>query len=521
MKEYDFLNRKPTLKERFKRVIALCLTLSALAGFGACKKADPAKEATTKTPNPPSISTMTDNSVTEPKEPIFTTIDNGTTGPEHTDPTPAEIPVAEINAFAESLKGGNFTTYAANTTRKQVGDMVELEMQGEFHKIVSLENGVNYVYDYDGTQNKWTKDFLEIPIDGPFTNSYVEMFGDTTWTSYDAQTGVVSGIWTPDAETLAQYQGAVSAENPVDFKFTEDGVELGLLGTTARIYDINKTQITLPQAYIDNTIENNDIYTVDEQGNYDFNLVLMKEVLLDWMKGNNQYNKEIFTEVTASNDVETKDILFIEASENNISVSFLAHWKTDDALTLESLTIIDRDLYSAIQNQTIKTKEEFATHLHNMKRNRVSKGNYITIDTTLSKSDFETITTNIFNHLVNVGTHHFSINEEGVKHPEYADAKVLFGFSDKGGDNIGYDLGQTWTQRFYYLIEINGQIELLKVGVVCEQNINRLINDTPNKWLVRDDQLNELQQIDIENKEILPEEKFITSETTFEREMEL
>ena len=73
MEKYDFLdkNRKPTLKERFKRVIALCLTLSALAGFGACKKADPAKEATTKTPNPPSISTITDNSVTEPEEVVF------------------------------------------------------------------------------------------------------------------------------------------------------------------------------------------------------------------------------------------------------------------------------------------------------------------------------------------------------------------------------------------------------------------------------------------------------------------
>ena len=521
MKEYDFLNRKPTLKERFKRVIALCLTLSALAGFGACKKADPAKEATTKTPNPPSISTITDNSVTEPEEPIFTTIDNGTTGPEDTDPTPAEIPVAEINAFANSLKGGNFTTYAANTTRKQVGDMVELELPGEFHKIVSLEDGVNYVYDYNAAQDKWTKDFLEVPVEGPFTSAYDQLFADTTWTAYNEQTGEISGSWKPSEQIMSQYPDATGDSFDVVLKFTQSGAELNLLGSNVRIFDVGKTQISLPQTYIDNTIENQDIYSVDEQGNYDFNLVLMKEVLLDWMKGNNQYNKEIFTEVTASNDVETKDILFIEASENNISVSFLAHWKSDDALTLESMTIIDRDLYSAIQNQTIKTKEEFSTHLYNMKRNRVSKGNYITIDTTLSKSDFETITTNIFNHLVNVGTHHFSINEEGVKHPEYADAKVLFGFSDKGGDNIGYDLGQTWTQRFYYLIELNGQIELLKVGVVCEQNINRLINDTPNKWLIRDDQLNELQQIDIENKEILPEEKFITAENNYQKEMEL
>ena len=517
MKSFGFLIRHNTLKDIFAGVAALALTFGTVAGFTSCTTKNAKIESTSKNvPEPSSYSTMADPKDTQPKETLFTTDPNIITTTENTDPVPAEVPIQQINAFADSLKAKNFSVDAENKTRKQVGDLVELELPDGTRKIVSLEDNIKYVYDYNATQDKWTKDFLEVPVEGPFTSAYDQLFADTTWTAYNEQTGEISGSWKPSEQIVSQYPDATGDSFDVVLKFTQSGAELNLLGSNARIFDVGKTQISLPQTYIDNTIENQDIYSVDEQGNYDFNLVLMKEVLLDWMKGNNQYNKEIFTEVTASNDVETKDILFIEASENNISVSFLAHWKTDDALTLESLTIIDRDLYSAIQNQTIKTKEEFATHLHNMKRNRVSKGNYITIDTTLSKSDFETITTNIFNHLVNVGTHHFSINEEGVKHPEYADAKVLFGFSDKGGDNIGYDLGQTWTQRFYYLIELNGQIELLKVGVVCEQNINRLINDTPNKWLIRDDQLNELEQMDVKNKEILPEEKYISSDNNYQ-----
>lgn len=519
MEKYDFLdkNRKPTLKERFKRVIALCLTLSALAGFGACKKADPAKEATTKTPNPPSISTITDNSVTEPEEPIFTTIDNGTTGPEHTDPIPAEIPVAEINAFAESLKGGNFTTYAANTTRKQVGDLVELEMQGEFHKIVSVEDGVNYVYDYNATQGKWTKDFLEIPIDGPFTNSYVEMFGDTTWTSYDEQTGVVSGIWTPDAETLAQYQGAVSAENPVDFKFTEDGAELGILGTTARIFDINKTQITLPQTYIDNTIENNDIYTVDEQGNYDFNLVLMKEVLLDWMKGNNQWGKDALAYCSKADTFRTDDILYINASLTDVRIGLLMH-RGEEPYFYENY-IKDDSFYSKLASQEIKTKEEFQQYLNSILPKRFGyTDTQIKLDTSLSKSDFETITTNIFNHLVNVGTQS-SINEEGELHPEYANAKVLFGFARKSSTSIGFDMGNIDGYVFHYLLEINGEIKLTRIWATAQNNFQNAINNVQGKWLISG--VEELKQIDEKNKDILPEEKFITSESTFEKGMEL
>ena len=517
MKKHGFLKREPTLIERFTRVVALALTFGTVAGFTSCTTKNAKIESTSKNlPEPSSYSTMADPKDTQPEEPLFTTDPNIITTTENTDPVPAEVPIQQINAFADSLKAKNFSVDAENTTRKQVGDLVELELPDGTHKIVSLEDSIKYVYDYNATQDKWTKDFLEVPVEGPFTSAYDQLFADTTWTAYNEQTGEISGSWKPSEQIMSQYQDATSDSFDVVLKLTQSGAELNLLGSNARIYDINKTQISLPQNYIDNTIENNDIYSVDEQGNYDFNLVLMKEVLLDWMKGNNQYNKEIFTEVTASNDVETKDIVFIEASASSIKVSFLAHWKSDDALTLESMTIIDRDLYSAIQSQTIKTKDEFSTHLYNMKRNRVSKGNYITIDTSLSKSDFEAITTNIFNHLVNVGTHHFSINEEGVKHPEYADAKVLFGFSDKGGDSFGYDLGYTWTQRFFYLIELNGQIELLKVGVVCEQNINRLINDTPNKWLIRDDQLNELEQMNVKNKEILPEEKYISSDNNYQ-----
>jgi len=519
MEKYDFLdkNRKPTLKERVKRVVALALTLGTLAGFTACKTQTGKTTDTSNTiPNPPSISTMTDNSVTEPEEPIFTTIDNGTTGPEHTDPIPAEIPVAEINAFAESLKGGNFTTYAANTTRKQVGDMVELEMPGDFHKIVSLEDGINYVYDYDATQDKWTKDFLEVPVDGPFTNAYNQLFEQTTWNSYDEKTGEISGIWTPSEELVSQYQG-VNETVDVVLKLTESGAELSFLGSNARIFDINKTQITLPQTYIDNTIENQDIYSVDEQGNYDFNLVLMKEVLLDWMKGNNRYGRDFMKEFFYDERFAIQDLIYVNASKESISIGLLTY--DVDQLRYQELQINDNDLYTALANQNLKTKDEFSAHLYNMKKTRTRFSDAIKIDTSLSKSDFQTITTNIFNHLVNVGTQS-SINEEGELHPEYANAKVLFGFVNKGGDGVGYDMGVNHYYNFYYIIEIENELKLLDIPLAVSSSLDDIKNDIPRRWVISKS-LNYKQNINNGNEKILPEEKFITSETTFEKEMEL
>ena len=519
MKEYDFLNRKPTLKERFTRVVALALTFGTVAGFTSCTTKNAKIESTSKNvPEPSSYSTMADPKDTQPKETLFTTDPNIITTTENTDPVPAEVPIQQINAFANSLKAKNFSVDAENTTRKQVGDLVELELPGEFHKIVSLEDGVNYVYDYDGTQNKWTKDFLEVPVEGPFTSAYDQLFADTTWTAYNEQTGEISGSWKPSEQIMSQYPDATGDSFDVVLKFTQSGAELNLLGSNARIFDVGKTQISLPQTYIDNTIENNDIYSVDEQGNYDFNLVLMKEVLLDWMKGNNRYGRDFMKEFFYDERFEIQDVIYVNASKESICIGLLTY--DVDQLRYQELQINDNDLYTAFANQNLKTKDEFSAHLYNMKKTRTRFSDAIKIDTSLSKSDFETITTNIFNHLVNVGTQSLSINEEGVKHPEFADAKVLFGFKGDSIYTIGYDMGNIYNNAMYFLVENQHNIQLVEVQVVYSNSWDNVINDVPNKWLIRLVN-NKSDNIDIENKEILPEEKFITAENNYQKEMEL
>ena len=517
MKKHGFLKREPTLIERFTRVVALALTFGTVAGFTSCTTKNAKIESTSKNlPEPSSYSTMADPKDTQPEEPLFTTDPNIITTTENTDPVPAEVPIQQINAFANSLKAGNFTTYAENTTRKQVGDLVELELPDGTRKIVSLEDNINYVYDYNAAQDKWTKDFLEVPVEGPFTSAYDQLFADTTWTAYNEQTGEISGSWKPSEQIVSQYPDATGDSFDVVLKFTQSGAELNLLGSNARIFDVGKTQISLPQTYIDNTIENQDIYSVDEQGNYDFNLVLMKEVLLDWMKGNNRYGRDFLTEFTYNDTLTIQDVIYVNASKDNICIGLLTY--CGEQLRYQEFQINDNDLYTALANQNLKTKDEFSAHLYNMKKTRTRFSDAIKIDTTLSKSDFETITTNIFNHLVNVGTQS-SINEEGVKHPEYADAKVLFGFVNKGGDGVGYDMGVNHYYNFYYFIEIEKELKLLDIPLAVSSSLDDIKNDIPRRWVISKS-LNYKQNINNGNEKILPEEKFITSETTFEKEME-
>ncbi len=502
MKKSAFLKekKKSTLKDKIVKGMATFLVAtSVLACAVACgPKAPPVQttkidETTTKIENPVES--------TEQTNPIDTTkTDETTQGEENTNPEPAEIPTEKIEAFKTRLQNKNFTFETEGTTFLIANDTYEKIESNNNAKIYRTEDEIKYEYTFDAAENKWTKDFSEVSTD--FSSQILNYFENATFDSYDSQTGVIVG------KIGTNYFSLVLSEN---------GATISNADRTFEISNVGSTTIDIPQTYIDNTIENNDIYTVDEQGNYDFNLVLMKEVLLDWMKGNNRYGRDFLTEFTYNDTLTIQDIIYVNASKENIDIGLLT-W-CEEQLRYQELQINDKDLYTALANQNLKTKDEFSAHLYNMKKTRTRFSDAIKIDTSLSKSDFETITTNIFNHLVNVGTQS-SINEEGELHPEYANAKVLFGFVNKGGDGVGYDMGVNHYYNFYYFIEIENELKLLDIPLAVSSSLDNIKNDIPRRWVISKS-LNYKQNINNGNEKILPEEKFITSETTFEKEMEL
>lgn len=501
MKKSEFLKekKKSTLKDKIVKGMATFLVAtSVLACAVACgPKAPPVQttkidETTTKIENPVES--------TEQTNPIDTTkTDETTQGEENTNPEPAEIPTEKIEAFKTRLQNKNFTFETEGTTFLIANDTYDKIESNNNAKIYRTEDEIKYEYTFDAAENKWTKDFSEVSTD--FSSQILNFFENATFDSYDSQTGVIVGkIGTNDFSLV----------------LSENGATISNADRTFEISNVGSTTIDIPQTYIDYTIENNDIYTVDDQGNYDFNLVLMKEVLLDWMKGNNRYGRDFLTEFTYDDTLTIQDIIYVNASKENIDIGLLT-W-CGEQLRYQELQINDKDLYTALANQNLKTKDEFSAHLYNMKKTRTRFSDAIKIDTSLSKADFETITTNIFNHLVNVGTQR-SINEEGELHPEYADAKVLFGFAMKGSASIGFDMGNIDSYSFYYFLKSNDEIKFIQIWVEAQNKIENAINDIEGKWLVSS--INDKQDIYKGNEDILPKEKFICSETYFEKGMEL
>ena len=501
MKKSEFLKekKKSTLKDKIVKGMATFLVAtSVLACAVACgPKAPPVQptkidETTTEIENPVES--------TEQTNPIGTTkTDETTQGEENTNPEPAEIPTEKIEAFKTSLQNKNFTFETEGTTFLIANDTYERIESNNNVKIYRTEDEIKYEYTFDAAENKWTKDFSEVSTD--FSSQILNYFENATFDSYDSQTGVIVGkIGTNDFSLV----------------LSENGATISNTDQTFEISNVGSTTIDIPQTYIDNTIENNDIYTVDEQGNYDFNLVLMKEVLLDWMKGNNQWGQDV---VSKKYSYSTAELLYINPSVEKISIGLLV--EKENELRYCIAEINDSALSAGIGNQTIKTKEEFKAGLNSIqvKRFSIIPGSYIKLDTSLSKSDFETITTNIFNHLVNVGTQSGSINAEGVKHLEYANANVLFGFVSGIKNGIGFDMGNVVDRHFCYIIESEGDLKFVELYVYTADSLSNLKNDIEGKYLIGSN----IPTNDIckGNEDILPEEKFITAENNYQKEMEL
>lgn len=422
-----------------------------------------------------------------------TTIDSSETEsstPENGD----NVPVEEMEAFISLLKS-NYTYTIQNGSTSFSRGLIDDNVVQIFESMydtkgvyTSVENSKTYSYTYDSSDARWHKreaQSLE------FNSLILDKLTSAEWTAYDKDTGAFTGTF--DGKTVSAQ--IIKNGNASKLVITAEG------DYEVEIYDIDTTEITMPDLskIIDHTdtgeeppvveppaVSTNDIYAV-ENGNYDFDIVLMRDILEAWLKGENQWNADVIAQRTLTSMAETENIVYVSPSTEGIE--FGVQYSNNEKKYFRNFTISDPLLTSGIENQTIKTKEEFTTYLNSIAIGKLVIGSMsATIDTTISNEDMKTITTNIFDRVSTVGVQLDGITSAGTPVAELENAKVIKGFKSVASSvSAGAGLGNKSSSTYYYIVEIDGKVELVEMAVAAteHQDLNYyVINNTEGRWLI-------------------------------------
>ena len=417
-----------------------------------------------------------------------------------TPPVVEQVPVEQITEFIKLLDS-NYTYAIQNGSSSFTKGLIDDNTVQVFASMYDtrgaytvVEGDKTYSYTYDPEDAMWHKREAE-SLD--FDSLIVDKLIAAEWTAYNKETGVFTGTF--DGKT-------VSAQIVKKGDATEIVIADGE-GFKFEVYDIDTTMITMPDAskIVDHTtpsveppvveppiveppvVDTTNIYTVDAQGKYDFNIVLMRDVLDAWLKGENQWGKDVAAEKLFDETVKTEKIVYIKPTTESLEVGFF--YTSNGKTYFKTAEFTDTALFTGISNQTIKTEEEFEDYLNGMKKSKITMlGASVELDRTVADADMERITTNIFDRLATVGVQAEGITSTGQPIADIADVEIIKGFKSVASSvSAGAGLGNNSSSTYYYIVDNNGQVELIEVVVAAteHQDLNHyVINNTEGRWLI-------------------------------------
>ncbi len=440
-----------------------------------------------------------------------------------TPPVVEQVPVEQITEFIKLLDS-NYTYAIQNGSSSFTKGLIDENTVQVFASMYDtrgaytvVEGDKTYSYTYDSADAMWHKREAEaLEIDSLIVDKLVA----AEWTAYNKDTGVFTGTF--DGKT-------VSAQIVKKGDATEIVIADGE-GFKFEVYDIDATMVAMPDPskIVDHTgtgveppvveppiveppvVETTNIYTVDAQGKYDFNIVLMRDIMETWLKGENQWGKDVVAQRTLTSAAETENVVYVNASEEGIE--FGVQYSNNGKSYFRNFTISDTVLTNGIATQTIKTEEEFVEYLNSIAIAKVGIGNMsATIDTTISDADMETITENIFNRVSTVGVQAEGVTSTGTPIADLAGAEVIKGFKSVASSaSAGAGLGNNTSSTYYYLVEIDGRVEFIEAVVAAteHQDLNYyVLNNTEGKWLIASCERTSLEE---DNKNLWVEEEVAT-----------
>ncbi len=393
-----------------------------------------------------------------------------------------EIPVEKVNEFLAEIDKNNFT-YTENVN----GSVMNYFIEGDTWKVYEdndnighyyyVEDGKAYLLNYDKTDNMWHK--TETDLRDTKELVYNDLI-NVNWTSFDSNENVITG----------EVDG-----KEVNLKFNSSSVVVYGDDYEKTIYNIGNTTVNMPEAskIVDDTtiitpppvVETDKIYTVDENGNYVFNISAMVDVLKQKNQDGDLWISKYYNDLYVFSSQNVTDVVYINATSGSLEIGLLME---NNGLNVKQFgTMVSKDnswsefIEDDKNNSIDKFKEYIETGSKSLKYENPITYEYNTKDASTEQlTEFKTMTKNILTKIATIGIQLTSVNEPGVNPiPEYENAKVLFGFKTPAGSvGIGADLGNSKTWHHYYLLDVNGQLEFANVEI--SSSIDRVANEKEN-----------------------------------------
>lgn len=393
-----------------------------------------------------------------------------------------EIPVEKVNEFLAEIDKNNFT-YTENVN----GSVMNYFIEGDTWKVYEdndnighyyyVEDGKAYLLNYDKTDNMWHK--TETNLRDTKELVYNDLI-NVNWTSFDSNENVITG----------EVDG-----KEVNLKFNSSSVVVYGDDYEKTIYNIGNTTVNMPEAskIVDDTtivtpppvVETDKIYTVDENGNYVFNISAMVDVLKQKNQDGDLWISKYYNDLYVFSSQNVTDVVYINATSGSLEIGLLME---NNGLNVKQFgTMVSKDnswsefIEDEKNNSIDKFKEYIETGSKSLKYENPITYEYNTKDASTEQlTEFKTMTKNILTKIATIGIQLTSVNEPGVNPiPEYENAKVLFGFKTPAGSvGIGADLGNSKTWHHYYLLDVNGQLEFANVEI--SSSIDRVANEKEN-----------------------------------------
>ena len=414
--------------------------------------------------------------------------------------TPAEKlarGVEKFENFVERTTSGKNFTYSQKGYEKDVlaeidGDEVKLTEGKDVTYFEKTTASQNFSYVWNSEIGLWEKDFSETNAD-TLISSFTDSMKEVSWGVYDEKNQKLGGINIVNVNGIdldAVVQVDMSSEDKLQatIKVADNEVKL-------EIDKIGSTEVTLPtkEQVRDKTVPSENVYEIVD-GQYQWNIKLLADIFDKWMKGDNQYKTDYYGRTS---NLHTKQILYVKPDLENFVVGVVGEDPQTKENGFAEFKFTSNNFYSELGSGTLKTKEDFVNYLNTIKpihfgpTSSSIKMEYSTDTATAEqKKEFEAMTKNVFDRLETIGLQGDSINNQGQKTSKFANAKVLFGFKTPNSHTVaGADLGnrQDWNQ--YYLIELNGKIELLNFSIISSVDgvgtaVDKVINNNSARWMV-------------------------------------
>ena len=315
-------------------------------------------------------------------------------------------------------------------------------------------------------------------------------------------------------------------------KIAEDGsAKLSSDNYSAEVYNIGAVdKIELPKEEQLSPL----MYTIDENGDYEFNYKEMVAAFENWFNGDNQLGKNIiassYDETNTSRYVLWSKVLFADLSENRFI--FTIYSETKNSGYISSYQFFTETIKPMITNKELKTIDDFVKYMNSIDLKRATKEDifglssekyfddisenkrrydtdYITtLDEDYKGSKKETLLTTLCDRwfykfdkegVLNEGWGEGSLNYENRDFLKFKNPKVLFAVkSNAKMKNPTATLGWYASFRIQMLVEDEGKLYAVESSVMSSD-----VNVIENKYTEWDDQIGQY----LRNIMIKPTEK--------------